>query len=348
MKYFALTTRGLEKCAEKEIKEKLADVRIREVSYRKIIFETDLGFEKLLDLKSVEDIFIFIEKLEDIGHTQSSLETLVRKILDLNYSEAKNFISTFRDLEHFSISSSSVGKRNYSYIQVKEALQNKLGQKLQLKFEDEKHEDFDLRVFLEHSEAYIGIRLSSTPLHRRIYKIETTEGSLKSNIAYCMCQLANITSSDTLLDPMCGSGTILAESYDFEPKEVIGGDNNPEAVKVTKKNLESLMPKINLWDARNLPFEENSIHCIVTNIPFGKQVEVLESIDSFYKSLLLEFSRILSPTGRLILLTNKAIELNNALKENPLFKVKETIEISLHGEIATIFCITNKANSNRR
>lgn len=71
----------------------------------------------------------------------------------------------------------------------------------------------------------IGIRT----LHRRNYKQNTTLGSLKSNTAYSLAQIAEIKTNAIVLDPMCGSGTILIEASNFNPLKIIGGDVNPFA-----------------------------------------------------------------------------------------------------------------------
>ena len=41
--------------------------------------------------------------------------------------------------------------------------------------------------------------------------------TIKSNVAYALLQLANIASSDTILDPFCGGGTILLEAASTFP-----------------------------------------------------------------------------------------------------------------------------------
>ena len=142
------------------------------------------------------------------------------------------------NVNEFSISSSSVGKRNYSYIEVKENLSEKLKNILKLKYDNEKHEVFDIRIFIEHGIALVGVRLGSKPLHRRNYKVETTKATLQADIAYAMSVLAEIKTEDIILDPMCGSGTILIESSTFSPKSILGGDINDEAVNIAQKNNE--------------------------------------------------------------------------------------------------------------
>ena len=217
MDYFTLTTRGLEEFAKNEIELKLANSKIKNISYRKVIFSFDGDCKEILKLRSVEDVFYFLGEIENVGHSKDSLNDLTDRICKLDFQKAVDVISNIRsaNVNEFSISSSSVGKRNYSYIEVKENLSEKLKNILKLKYDNEKHEFFDIRIFIEHDKALVGVRLGNKPLHRRSYKVETPKATLQADIAYAMSLLAEITADDIVLDPMCGSGTILIESSTF-------------------------------------------------------------------------------------------------------------------------------------
>lgn len=343
MNYFVLTTRGLEEFAKKEIEQKLVNSKIKSVSYRKIIFYFDRDYKEILKLRSVEDAFLLLGEIENVGHTQDSLYDFIEKICKLDFLNMLNIISNIRGakVNEFSISSSSVGKRNYSYIEVKENLSKKLESILKIKYEDEKHELFDIRIFIEHDTALIGVRLDNKPLHRRSYKIKTTKATLQADIAYVMSTLAEINNNDIVLDPMCGSGTILIESSAFNPKSIFGGDISTEAVDITQKNIKvfnsNLDIEVRTWNANNLPFNDKSIDKIICNLPFGKQIEV-GSISDFYLKTITEFSRVLKNDGKIILLTNNPKELTDVIYKNKLL-LQSKHDVSLNGETAYIFVI---------
>lgn len=50
------------------------------------------------------------------------------------------------------------------------------------------------------------------------------------------CRKAKI--GDVILDPFCGSGTILTEAMLINYKNLIGADISPKAINDTKKNIE--------------------------------------------------------------------------------------------------------------
>ncbi len=78
-------------------------------------------------------------------------------------------------------------------------------------------EEPDLRIslVLDKESAIIGIDLSGSPLHRRGYRVQQGEAPIKENLASAMLirsrWLDIYAAGGGLLDPMCGSGTLLIE-----------------------------------------------------------------------------------------------------------------------------------------
>lgn len=78
---------------------------------------------------------------------------------------------------------------------------------------------------------------------------------------------------DTVLDPMVGGGTTLIETKLLNRKE-IGVDINPEAIALTKKNLEfecgcEYEQTVQIGDVRNMNFlSSGSVDLIVTHPPY--------------------------------------------------------------------------------
>ena len=108
--------------------------------------------------------------------------------------------------------------------------------------------------------AVCGVRLTDRTMRHRTYKQEHIAASLRPTVAAAMVRLAGIGPGMTILDPMCGAGTILAETIEVansrrgEPVRVIGGDLDANAVFVASQNLEKLGPiDLARWDADRLP-----------------------------------------------------------------------------------------------
>jgi 23S rRNA (guanine2445-N2)-methyltransferase / 23S rRNA (guanine2069-N7)-methyltransferase len=75
--------------------------------------------------------------------------------------------------------------------------------------------DLRLNVHLAPTEAVLSLDLSGDGLHRRGYRLEGGEAPLKENLAAAILMRSKwpaiAAAGGTLLDPMCGSGTLLIE-----------------------------------------------------------------------------------------------------------------------------------------
>jgi len=66
------------------------------------------------------------------------------------------------------------------------------------------------------------------------------QGMLPPKLARIMINLIHVSRETTdvrLLDPFCGSGTVLSEALRMGFVDLVGSDKNPEAVAATQKNL---------------------------------------------------------------------------------------------------------------
>ncbi|HEX5514255.1 MAG TPA: bifunctional 23S rRNA (guanine(2069)-N(7))-methyltransferase RlmK/23S rRNA (guanine(2445)-N(2))-methyltransferase RlmL [Gammaproteobacteria bacterium] len=85
--------------------------------------------------------------------------------------------------------------------------------------------DLQLNVYVHRDEAQLALDLSGESLHRRGYRQEGTPAPLKENLAAALLLRAGwpalAAEGGALLDPMCGSGTLLIEGA------LIAGDTAP-------------------------------------------------------------------------------------------------------------------------
>lgn len=92
---------------------------------------------------------------------------------------------------------------------------------------------------------------------------DTKQGMLPPKLARMMINIAGIAKHKALLDPFCGSGTVLTEALQLGYTKVIGSDKNPEAIKATNENIAWMSEKkiidlegktitVQVADARNV------------------------------------------------------------------------------------------------
>lgn len=144
-----------------------------------------------------------------------------------------------------------------------------------------------------------GLRLSDVRMRQRGGRTVERHGALRPTVAKAMVDLAG-ESRGTLLDPCCGSGTILQEALRAGWKAE-GLDIDSEAVQISRKNVPDAV--IHAGDIRKLERPDASVDACVSNLPFGQQYTVQGSMDEWLRSALTEMARVTRSGGRIVVLT---------------------------------------------
>ena len=305
---FALTTRGLETVSAREL-AMLPQVTVTETGYRRVAAVCQGALAPLLNLRTVDDVFVEVALWHGIERPRATLDRLRELAAQLDLSAALDGCRQVRVLPaspSFSLTANFVGRRNYNTDEIKQAVAAGLVTQLNwLYTEDDAAAALNVRLFIEHTLAHVGVRLGETSLQRRPYKQLQIPGSLKPPVAAAMLALAETAAGQRLLDPCCGAGTILIEAAQ-QGALVRGGDLDKTAVAAAKTNAAaaSVTAIIEQWDARSLPIEDSSIDRIVSNLPWGRQVAVDGALHALYGAICSELRRVLAPGGRIALLTS--------------------------------------------
>ncbi len=146
-------------------------------------------------------------------------------------------------------------------------------------------------------------------------------GMLPPKLARMMVNMTLPNKGDTLLDPFCGSGTVLGEAMSLGMTQIIGSDIAEKAVSDTTKNLDWLkthLPQatyniqMHTIDVRELSktIEPNSIDIIASEPLMGiprkgrEKREFLISqareLKSLYIHAFREFQKVVKPGGRVV------------------------------------------------
>lgn len=129
-------------------------------------------------------------------------------------------------------------------------------------------------------------------------KPHTTSSSLPSRLARAVVNLV-AKPGDKLIDPCCGTGTLLLEAAQMGIK-VTGYDINPKMVGAAEKNLAyfGLKGSIEYGDAREITGE---FDVLVTDLPYGMNIQASEGL---YRGIL---QNTKSLAGKAALLTARDI-----------------------------------------
>jgi len=194
---------------------------------------------------------------------------------------------------------------------------------------DLEHFHVEIRVDLVERDLAVAVQLTREPLSRRFLKPYEQRVSLKADMAYAMLRLAGHPGAGAkLLDPFCGTGTILLEAGAVWPDVVrVGSDVDPRAVEGALRNLAANRleagARIVRADARRLAEElgEGGFSRIMTNPPFGRAMGRRIHFFEFYLRMLASARRVLLPHGRMVVLAQRRDAFRAAVEHHGHFRI---------------------------
>ncbi len=178
-------------------------------------------------------------------------------------------------------------------------------------------------VRFNHDECMVSLDSSGEPLYKRGYKQHISEAPLRETIAAALLYECNVYDYDTIIDPMCGSGTFPIEAWCIlhgvpsganrtfafmhwpsfrkhiftgsirkEPGgnrdiTIIAGDSNPDMVAITQQNSMKAGAQLHTYTGDYLKEKMQAVRgkvlCAV-NPPYGKRIHADDTIQ-LYKRL---------------------------------------------------------------
>ncbi len=140
-------------------------------------------------------------------------------------------------------------------------------------------------------------------------------GMIPPKLAQIMLNLSKTTKKEKILDPFCGSGTILTEAMLMGYKKIIGTDISSKAIKDSQENIKwtqtkfniTTQPKLFQCDVKKLSKYLSNTDAIITEPYLGPQrgkiniAKTIKELEKLYSSALKEFSKILKPNKRIVM-----------------------------------------------
>lgn len=207
-------------------------------------------------------------------------------------------------------------------------------------------EDFaaELRVDVIEDLCTVDIVCTRTPLSNRHPRVHTHPAALRANIAYAALRFAGLgPDAGLLLDPFCGSGTILLEAGELWPAlRLEGWDWNAHAAEGARANLAAagLADRARIHAADSADFAEayrpGEVAAIVTNPPFGRKLGRSIHFPGFYRRLFENAAAVLPPGGRLVVLADRTGALRRGLTKAGGFRIRRARLIQMSGVWPTI------------
>ncbi len=344
---------GVESVAAEEIRARL-NAEITRTAPGLVVFRPEAIDRDLLSLRTTEDVFLLAwgadqltYRAEDLKRIQHWTDREARwdRILQFHHAvrPKPKGKPTFRLVVQMT------GEHGYRRVDARKALARGLAGKLPASW---RHADenaaVEIWLTIHGAQAVCGVRLSDRTMRHRRYKFVHLPASLRPTLAAAMVRLAEARPGQTLLDPMCGAGTILAEALvsvrgakdeaqgSSGRLQLVGGDLEHAAVRAASANLSRLGPVLLArWDARRLPLPDGVADRIVCNLPFGVKLVEPHEIPRLYRALLPEFDRVLKRQGIAVLLVADVPALKHALGDLA-WKPLRQVRVRVLGQAAMI------------
>lgn len=201
------------------------------------------------------------------------------------------------------------------------------------------HADIEFWATMIDGELIIAVRLTDETMRHREYKVAHLPGSLRPTIAAAMNWLAEPSPDDTMLDPFCGTGTILIERAHLgRYRLLLGSDRDPEALRAATTNIGPRFKPLELhpWDAAAIPLADGSVDKIVTNLPWGMRHGSHGENRRLYPRFISEFRRLVRPGGLIVMLTAE-MRLMNELMTREAFHAERHVRVNVLGAVAAIY-----------
>ncbi len=210
MKFEAYSTvdRGLEDIAVEDLRDE-HNIKAEYKDYMgKIFFQADV--EQIIDLnlkaRSINRVIIKLKESQ-----VSNLDDIKREVRDIDFSQFIDVNQTF------AVKSTRLGKHKFTSLDIArvggkaiiDSFLDSTGKKLKVNLSDP-----DVRVIIEvlNNKLLVGIDTTGLSLHIRRYRKFDHPLPIKTTIAYDLIRMIKWDGKSELLDPTCGSGTILIEA----------------------------------------------------------------------------------------------------------------------------------------
>ncbi|TDC67357.1 methyltransferase domain-containing protein [Micromonospora sp. KC207] len=316
VRFMARTLRGLEEVAAQEIEERGLG-RVEHRRHREVWFSAASAEPRLLDLRTVDDLFLLVAVADGVGHTKADLAAFTRLARAAALPAAlpaRAACGVPGRPATVDVAASFLGRRNYNRYDIEDAVGRHAVAALGLRYHSRRSGEappeggLSLRVTVEGTQATLAVRVADRPLHRRAYKRSSTPGTLHPPLAAALAWLAGIRPGMLVADPCCGTGTIPVEAAGLAPGAVLfGSDHDPETVGAAVANSAASGARVT-WavaDAGRLPLRTGRVDRVVSNPPWDRQVQARGVLAGDSGRLFAELRRVTVDGGRAVLLLHE-------------------------------------------
>jgi 23S rRNA G2445 N2-methylase RlmL len=192
-----------------------------------------------------------------------------------------------------------------------------------------------LRVEADADATRIWLVPTFDPDQRFVYRIEDVGASINPVVGACLARLVRRGEQSVVVDPTCGSGTLLIERALLDPATTQSGiDISPTAIRAATRNIiaAGLPARIAVRQGDGGDSSAWPERCdeVLANLPFGLRTQD-RNLDGLYRRIVGNIARTLTPGGRALLYTAHAKTLMALLRRTTKLKIVEERRVESGG-----------------
>lgn len=335
---------GLQQLISEELVKLIPDTRIIGLYDGLLVYSTDIEVEKVKAIGFFNNTFLVLKKFDNLQN--DDLDHMVKtglKIRNIAPKSARNLINRGKK---FRIVASKENRLMAVNKDLLRSMEQKIAHHYGLAVDRTKP---DVEFWFLYRSEKVGFFMLRMTKHTAYEKI-LHKGELRPQLSHVLCLLSEPTEDDIVLDPFCGYGSIPIARATMSPYKLIYAlDSDRGLVDRLRHKVNNLPYKKSMYiehaDALKLEsiIEDGFVDRIITDPPWGFYEDIGMDITDFYRRMLKEFYRVLSPNGICSLLIARGIEFESSLASyKDCFQLCNKYNILVSGKKASIYNIIKK------
>ena len=325
MNFLLTTNPGIESIVREEIDEKI-DADTSDFSKPGYVFvETDMSLEEsmknLRNVRSIHHILLYIEEGE------------IAELEDVCDMAKKIAFPHVEGNEMFRVTCDRHGTHDFGSMDVEREVGAIFNERYGLEVDLEEY-DYNVYVNIMGDTCLFCRKCTTSAVSRRHDKVHHHSASVKTNIAYAMIRIANLSENDIVLDSFTGSGTIPLELHGLSetglPLDIYASDRYDDAIEEARENFlkNNATIETKQCDARDLSsVYSETFDAIISNLPWGLKSGRRSDLYWMYRRFLESAESVLTRNGCIVVLVLKHGLFEEAMKKTS-FTVDEKRVIS--------------------
>lgn len=323
--FFAQTSRGLVDILHDE----LANLNIKRLKKQAggVAFESNWETAYLVHLKARACTRVLLPVLDFTAYDGDGLYNHIRKHDFTKYIKPNQTLAVYSKVQE-----SGLRDQRIVALKAKDAIVDQFRDKFGVRPDvDKDNADLQIHVRVKKNLVSVAVDLTGESLSNRGYRKQTGEAPLREHVAAGLVEITGWKKDQPLMDPMCGSGTMLIEaarmgqgriaslprSFCFQqfanfsrptwkdlvsqvekeennsPLKIFGADSDSSMIHVAKLNAKNAAVNIDFQvsDITQLKRPTEENGILVVNPPYGERLLDLEKAKAVYRELGNAFKR---------------------------------------------------------